>query len=206
MTTYTAIANSEVDGDSPVTDTLITRLRDNPLATAEGDTSAPFLASGWHNYNGAQALTAFYDFGIHGTLATIVSPDFADGWEYLFIFDEVGTSGGTADDLRIELYRATTAAYASASTILTDAANSIVRGFVMAHIPRITANFHRVSAELTDGTASNSGSIGVGAEVTNALMTHTTAQKLLRARFSWTTGSFNAGKIFMARRQVGFTR
>ena len=205
MTTYTAIANTEVDGESPLTDTLMQRWRDNPLAIAEGDPTAPFMATGWHNHNGAQALTAFYDFAIHGTLATVVSPDFADGWEYLFIFDEATTSGGTTDDLRIELYRATTAAYASAATILTDAAGAVVRGFVMAHIPRIPANFHRVSAELTDGAASNSASVAA-AETTNGLITHTTAQKLLRARFSWAAGSFNGGKIFMARRQVGFTR
>lgn len=41
MTTYTAIANTEVDAESPVTEELVTRLRDNPLAIAEGDSSAP---------------------------------------------------------------------------------------------------------------------------------------------------------------------
>lgn len=41
MTTYTAIPNSDVDQDSPVTQTLVTLLRDNPLAIAEGSTDAP---------------------------------------------------------------------------------------------------------------------------------------------------------------------
>ena len=41
MTTYSAIANSEVDGDSPITDTLMTRLRDNAIAMGEADTSVP---------------------------------------------------------------------------------------------------------------------------------------------------------------------
>lgn len=44
MTTYSAIANSEVDADSPVTATLMQRLRDNPLAIQEGDATAPDLA------------------------------------------------------------------------------------------------------------------------------------------------------------------
>ena len=41
MTTYTAIANSEVDGDSPITDTLMSRLRDNAIAMGEADPSVP---------------------------------------------------------------------------------------------------------------------------------------------------------------------
>ena len=35
MTTYTAIANSEIDADSPVTTTLMQAMRDNPIAIAE---------------------------------------------------------------------------------------------------------------------------------------------------------------------------
>lgn len=41
MTTYTTITNAEVDQDSPVTQPLMTALRDNPLAIAEGDATAP---------------------------------------------------------------------------------------------------------------------------------------------------------------------
>lgn len=41
MTTYTSIANNEIDADSPGTDTLFTRLRDNPIAIAEGSSGAP---------------------------------------------------------------------------------------------------------------------------------------------------------------------
>ena len=205
MTTYAAVTAGEVDSDSPVTDTLMGKLASNPLAIAEGDTTAPFMATGWHNHSGVQALAAIYDFAVSGAVATIVSPDFADGWEYLFIFDEITTSGGTTDDLRVELYRATSAAYATASTILTDAAGPAVRGFCMVHAPRGTFNFHRISSEIADGAAANSASLGT-TETNNALITHTTAQKLLRARFSWSAGSFNGGRIYMARRQVGFTR
>jgi len=41
VTTYTSIANNEIDADSPTTDTLFTRLRDNPIAIAEGSSGAP---------------------------------------------------------------------------------------------------------------------------------------------------------------------
>lgn len=41
MTTYTTIAGSEIDVDSPITESLFTRLRDNPIAISEGSSGAP---------------------------------------------------------------------------------------------------------------------------------------------------------------------
>lgn len=41
MTTYSAIADTEIDALSPVTDLLLTRFRDNPRAIAENDPSVP---------------------------------------------------------------------------------------------------------------------------------------------------------------------
>ena len=45
MTTYTTIANSEIDQDSPVTQTLMTALRDNPIAITEGAAGAPKVSN-----------------------------------------------------------------------------------------------------------------------------------------------------------------
>lgn len=44
MTTYTTITNAEIDQDSPVTQPLMTALRDNPLAISEGDSTAPAIS------------------------------------------------------------------------------------------------------------------------------------------------------------------
>jgi hypothetical protein len=41
MTTYTAIANADIDADSPVTAPLMTAMRDNPIAITEGASGAP---------------------------------------------------------------------------------------------------------------------------------------------------------------------
>jgi len=41
MTTYTAITNAEIDPESPVTESLVQRLRDNPIAISEGEPNAP---------------------------------------------------------------------------------------------------------------------------------------------------------------------
>lgn len=45
MTTYTGILGSEIDTDSPVTESLMTRLRDNPIAITEKASGAPVLAN-----------------------------------------------------------------------------------------------------------------------------------------------------------------
>jgi len=45
MTTYTPIANGSVDAGSPIDESLITALRDNPIAISEGSTGAPPIAS-----------------------------------------------------------------------------------------------------------------------------------------------------------------
>jgi hypothetical protein len=41
MATYTAITNGEIDAESPITDLLLGRLRDNPLAIVGGAAGAP---------------------------------------------------------------------------------------------------------------------------------------------------------------------
>lgn len=41
MTDYTTIADTEIDQDSPITQPLLTSLRDNPIAITEGSSGAP---------------------------------------------------------------------------------------------------------------------------------------------------------------------
>jgi hypothetical protein len=41
---WTTIPNSDIDQDSPITQTLMTALRDNPIAIANGDAGAPRIA------------------------------------------------------------------------------------------------------------------------------------------------------------------
>ena len=45
MTTYTTVADSEIDPESPGTTTLFTKLRDNPIAITEKASGAPVLAN-----------------------------------------------------------------------------------------------------------------------------------------------------------------
>ena len=45
MATYTAITDAEIDQDSPITQTLMTKYRDNLTASIEGDDTAPRILS-----------------------------------------------------------------------------------------------------------------------------------------------------------------
>lgn len=57
---WTTIANSEIDQDSPVTQPLMTALRDNPIAIANGDAGAPRV----------QAIAAMSHLGNDGAVGT----------------------------------------------------------------------------------------------------------------------------------------
>ena len=46
MATYTAITDAEIDQDSPITQTLMTKYRDNLIATTEGAAGAPRIVRG----------------------------------------------------------------------------------------------------------------------------------------------------------------
>jgi hypothetical protein len=100
--TYTPILNAEVDAESPVTDLLLTRLRDNPIAIANGNAGAPrvyglalvpdskavadgkvLTVSASDAYRLTVGLTRVFGFSAHGTGAEVaavtITPIFVDG-------------------------------------------------------------------------------------------------------------------------------
>jgi len=69
MTAYSAIANSEIAVGAPLTNSLMTKNRDNPLAIQENDASAPTIA---YATTAGSATTAGTITG-QGALATLNS-------------------------------------------------------------------------------------------------------------------------------------
>lgn len=58
MTTYSAIAASEIDVDSPITTGLMTKIRDNPIAITEGSSGAPKIqTAALEQTGGSEAVT-----------------------------------------------------------------------------------------------------------------------------------------------------
>ena len=55
MTAYIPILNSEIDPESPITESLMQRLRDNPIAIVEGSAGAPAATPGNFSIGGSGA-------------------------------------------------------------------------------------------------------------------------------------------------------
>jgi hypothetical protein len=68
MTSYVAVANGEIDADSPITADLMTKLRDNPIALSEGAAGAPKVMRAALNLT-ANTLTGSVGSGASVTLS-----------------------------------------------------------------------------------------------------------------------------------------
>ncbi len=203
MTSYSAIANSEIDQDSPVTEPLLTKIRDNPIAISEGATGAPIDQAMWHPYDSTAVSDGndglIYDHAVDGTVSTIVSPDFVDGYEYLFLVEGLSYTLGASSNLTLEFYEETNAAYSGATTLGTSTVTtSSFYGFIHVIGPRRVQKAHFAHHCLA--LVASAGSLG-SAQNSTAVNVDATAQKILRVRFDWSAGDNDGGKIWMYRRR-----
>jgi len=195
-TTYTAIPNGDIDQDSPLTQPLLTALRGNPIAAREGATGAAYEASAWHPYNGVTigdgATGLIYDQSVHGTVATLETPAWADGYEYRFIYEGLRHNSGSSQSFRVEFYKSVDASYVSAINIGgSTSSGSDFNGYSEVYRPRILlATVNLVSA------------LNIGATVKFDIIPTklTGSNKFGKARFSYTGGSIALGKIYMQKR------
>lgn len=104
MTAYTTITNGEIDQNSPITQPLMTALRDNPTAIAETDTTAPMNRTAWHIEDGTGGTDPIYDHAVDGDMSNIATPTFDSMWEYMLIGEGLSPTSGTRD-LYYKLYR-----------------------------------------------------------------------------------------------------
>jgi len=92
MTTYTAIPNGSVDTDSPVTQDLMTLLRDNPIAISEGASGAPYTSPGWHPDRETLVGASKADF-YSGGVSSVESPNFQAGYDYKVVMRDFSVTG-----------------------------------------------------------------------------------------------------------------
>lgn len=101
MPTYTEILNTQIDQDSPVTQPLLQALRDNPLASFEGDPLAPVNQWEWHPFNKVTVGDAndgrIWGFTANGAVASIITPDFQDGYDYKIIHQAIAQTSGASN-------------------------------------------------------------------------------------------------------------
>lgn len=203
MTSYITINNTEIDPDSPITADLMTKLRDNPIAMAEGASGSPLNIAGWQPYDYLSGGTGIiYSNAVSGNVASFESPAFADDYDYMFIFETVSLTSASPAALAVAMYRETSAAYSSAGNFFTGPTSAVntTSGYANIFYPRKTSRSHLINGYVVEDAA-NSTTVGVSC---NVAVNHTTAQKIGKVRFSASTGSIDGGIVYMYRRRVRY--
>jgi hypothetical protein len=203
MTTYRTIASTEDDPNAPLVSALTKAWTGNTLAIAECDLSAPTNQAAWHPYNriaaGSSNVGRIYNFGTDGVVASVVTPDYADGFEYRIRVVALSHNNGTTVDLQIENFRETDTAYNPAHAFNDTGNNtSFWTGDVELLDVRQISRAHHFRTRLAILTSNAAAAANVGERVD----LFTTAQPILKSRISFAVGSIDAGQIFLDRRAV----
>ena len=201
MPAYTTITNGLVAVGAKPFATTIQALRDNPLAIAEADPTAPVNATAWHPYNkvtnGDSNTGQIWGFTANGAQATVTSPDFADGWDYAFLFQDVNTTAGGGNAFRINLWRETAGAYAGALQIgPLGGGAAIISGWI--ELPFVRRSLSAQIASWMIGLSTAAPTAGQSGVLCSP------SQKILRAQFSYSAGNITGGAssfIYMYRRR-----
>lgn len=208
MTGYTSISNALVAVGAKPFATTMQALRDNPLAIAECDSLAPVNASAWHPYNkvtvGDANTGEIWSTATNGAVATITTPGFADGWEYALLIGGIINITVGSPNLLLNCYRATTGAYAGATSLGNTTSDAFPYfAWLEFYMPRRTRRQHTV---IGYGQTTASGANNVTATAARLVQTvnHASAEKLLRAQLSLSTGSNIGGTgaaVYLYRRR-----
>lgn len=202
MTTWTSISNAAVAVGGIPSSTTVTALRDNPSAIAEASSGAPVMVSGWHPYDkvsiGDGKTGLIYDHAVTGTVPNVVTPDFVDGYEYRVLALGLRHNAAliaTDRRLQLEAFKQTDAVYRLVRQSDTGVNNQDFGYHAEFYFPRLESTSHFVMT-MTYRNGSFSSNIDA-----DSAMYDTPAQKILRARISFTGDSIAAGKVWMFRRR-----
>jgi hypothetical protein len=201
MTTWTSISNAAVAVGGIPASTTVTALRDNPSAIAEASSGAPVMVSGWHPYDkltiGDGKTGLIYDHAVTGTVPSVVTPDFVDGYEYRVLALGLRHNAAAFVDRRLQLeaFKQTDASYRLVRQSDNGVNNQDFGYHAEFYFPRLESTSHFVMT-MTYRNGAFSGQIDA-----DSAMYDTPAQKILRARISFTGDSIAAGKVWMFRRR-----
>lgn len=203
MTTYQAITNGQIDQNSPLTQDLMTLIRDNPIAMLEGATDAPYNQAYWHPYDGVTVGDGnsgiYYNFADDGSVATVDTPTFENGYEYLILGVGVGQDSGAFPSLGC-LFNINGIGYTSSGTVISSVGSTAGVDFRI-ELPGVRRNrkFHIGHAHATEGTAA------WGTETVNGVtltLAGNSSSVVDNVRLSWSAGSVDAGTLYLLRRKA----
>lgn len=196
MTAFTTLLNSLFLPGKRILGATGMALRDNVAATAEGASGAPVLSSGWHPYNkvtvGDSATGIIYDFAIDGAVASVITPTLVDGYDYMIHWSGISANVGAA--LRFNGVNCTVAG----------AAGDAHTGYLEILMPTRT-NWPKTGFVNTRITGGSTGVATLNSAAATPFVGHfnfsAMAAALTSIDLSWSSGSFDAGQVFLYRRR-----
>jgi hypothetical protein len=194
---WTTISNAAVAVGAIPSSSTVTALRDNPVAVADASSGAPVVFAGWHPVDkvsvgdGKDGL--IYDHAVTGDVASVITPDFVDGYEYLIMGQNLSHNDGSSRNLIVDFYKQTSASYTTAESFpgISAGTNVIFVGEIK--FPRIASNAHFLSYSYV---TSSGGPLGSSDAASTG-----TVEKVLRARIRFSAGSIDEGKVWLFRRR-----
>jgi hypothetical protein len=205
MTTYNAIAATRTDPNAPIDSALMKDLAGNPLAIAEGDSTAPVNQAFWHPYNKVTVGDAndgkIYDFAVNGLVASIETPVFDAGYDYRLRWNSIRHNNGAVADFRLELRRQTSATYNPAGALAGSISNAV---FSSGHITMEGVGI--ANHNLWGFPMTNAGVTGVNATLVGTATLYrvelAVSQRLDRARLTFSAGSITNGVVYLDRKRA----
>lgn len=199
MATWTTISNAAVAVGGIPSSTTVTALRDNPVAMAESASGSPVIFAGWHPVDkvtvGDGKTGLIYDAAINGTVPSVVSPDFEDGYEYRIVARDISHTNLGDARIWIDGFYETDAAYYLMGLSAAAGASTRFGCDVNFLMPRVPSFGHMLQYTTYESTT-----ILQGTDIQTTAY-QSPAQKILRARIRFSAGNIDAGKIWFFRRR-----
>lgn len=158
---YSEITNAEIDTDSPLTQTLMTKMRDNPLELLSGATgymnAGNWVPVDW-TFGDQSGDGTIYNRSVDGA-ATEVDYTLSDGWEYMFIV-RIQHSSGASEPLRVEISQDAGSSFIGLVSSGSYASGENTNSVVFFNLPRVDGVGKRCTVWRDGGGISESGTGG----------------------------------------------
>lgn len=194
MTSYTNIPNGSVAPGAIPSSTLVTALRDNPIAIAESEIGAPYSVYGWSAHDGGAVGTntgVIYDGAVNGTVASVITADFIDGYQYRIVASEL--SATAVSDFSIDVFLETSGTYSAIASLAGVPLTEAVTLDTTIILPRFSTSWHMGPVNMWRP----GGLLTTERWVLNV----SPVQKISRFRLRYLSGNIDAGKVWLFRRR-----
>jgi hypothetical protein len=189
VTNYTSLPNAAVQAGGRPRGSTITALRDNPIAIAEGDSTAPVNAACWHPYDMVFANDGAIGRFYNGTVvASVTTPTMVAGYDYMFRGIGLSHNDGTPRSFLVN----------GVDFVGTTLANTTTLNFGFEIIAPAITDWPKRMWNSVYRTSIGGTNIGSPAETSTF---GNNATGLTTFNFTWGAGSFDAGQLFMYRRR-----